>query len=93
MGLAENKVTDDIKDYLESLGNRCWFFKHHSSMFTRVGIPDIIGCLDGKFFAIEVKAGNGRASEAQKIERELITEANGIALIVWSVDEVRNYLF
>ena len=62
-------------------------------MFTAVGIPDIIGCIDGKFFAIEVKAERGITSEAQKIQIELIKDAGGIAFVAKSVDEVKQQIY
>jgi Holliday junction resolvase len=40
----------------------------------RSGIPDIIGCYNGRFIAIECKAGKGKATALQ--ERELIAICN-----------------
>lgn len=37
---------------------RAWFFKHVHSQDGRSGIPDLIGCIDGRMIAFEVKLIN-----------------------------------
>lgn len=94
MGKSENTVTDDIKEYLDSLGkHRCWYVKFHANFFTKSGIPDIIGSLDGRFFGIEIKASYNKLSEAQEIQIELINEAGAIAFGAWSVEDVKKILY
>ena len=57
--------------------------------FQRSGIPDIIGCYHGRFFALELKAEKGKPSELQLYNIKKINEAGGIALIVRSVNDVK----
>lgn len=65
-----------------------WHFK--TIRCNRRGIPDIVGILpNGKFFAIEVKAENGKATELQKIELNSITLNKGLCAICYSFE---NYL-
>jgi Holliday junction resolvase len=50
--------------------------------YGRSGVPDIVGCCDGKFFAIECKAGKGVTTALQDNELRKIKEAGGIALVI-----------
>ena len=47
-----------------------------------VGLPDIIGIIQGRFVGIEVKASGGRLSGMQARRLQDIQKAGGIALIV-----------
>ena len=48
----------------------------------RMGIPDIICCLHGRFVAVEVKAGKGRPTQLQLKALRQIDEAGGVALVI-----------
>lgn len=56
-----------------------WFFK--VQMVSVRGIPDIIGCYQGKFFAWELKVGRNKvaAKGLQAYHLRCIEEAGGIA--------------
>lgn len=78
-GLFTNKVTT----YLKSL-DKCWFYKvFGGGMFQRSGIPDIIGVREGKFFALELKADNGRPSALQIYNLEKINQAGGYGVLLY----------
>jgi Holliday junction resolvase len=47
----------------------------------RSGIPDIIGCKNGKFIAIECKAGKGKTTALQERELIAICNAGGFTFI------------
>jgi len=46
------------------------------------GIPDIIICCQGLFFAWELKVGSNRATELQEFNLRQITKAGGYARVV-----------
>lgn len=52
----------------EKYGDRLVVIKHHGSQFSEAGVSDLIGTLDGVFFACEVKAPE---SYGNSIERAL----------------------
>jgi Holliday junction resolvase len=52
------------------------------SGYGRSGIPDIIGCYRGVFFAIECKAGDNKTTALQEMQLQKIRDAGGIALII-----------
>lgn len=77
----EKQFESRIKQYLKD--NGCWFVKFFANSFTKVGIPDILACVNGRFVGIEVKASNGRPSELQIWNKEQIRKCGGISIIVY----------
>ena len=59
-----------------------YYFMPATGGYGRSGVPDIVGCCDGKFFAIECKAGKGTTTALQDNEIRKITAAGGIALVI-----------
>lgn len=57
-----------------------YVFKNNGNIFTETGRPDLVGCLCGKFIAVELKrVGHlNEVSEAQKIVGKKIKDAGGI---------------
>lgn len=82
---TEKKFENEIKAFLDTLPNT-WYFKHWAGPYSKVGIPDIIACVNGRFIAIEVKAPHGKPSELQKRTISLIESAKGIAHILYPKD-------
>ena len=71
---------------------RCFAWKTHGGMYGTAGIPDIIACVRGRFFAFEVKTATGKATPLQKATLQKILASGGTAAVVRSVDEVRAIL-
>lgn len=61
-----------------------------SDRFTS-GIPDIIGCYDGRFYAIEVKTPTGKLSKIQIYEMEQIFKAKGLYCHAMSAEGVERW--
>ena len=55
----EGDVKDNVKAVLKSVGDKCYWFMPSANGFGRAGIPDFIGWVDGRAFAIETKFGRG----------------------------------
>jgi Holliday junction resolvase len=55
------------------------------------GVPDIVGCLHGKFFGIECKSGRNRPTALQQKNLDAIKAMGGIALVINedNIDSVR----
>lgn len=82
----ESLLIAEIIKYVEDHGGVCW--KNHGSIFSKRGIPDIVGHVHNKPFAVECKAGTNKPSEAQvwwlnKLSPAFITGT------VYSLDEFR----
>jgi VRR-NUC domain len=80
----EAKVKHAIKRRLDSFG--AWYFMPVAGLLGRVGVPDFVGCLNGRFFAIEAKADNGRVTRIQQRCLDAIAAAGGTALVVQGVE-------
>jgi Holliday junction resolvase len=76
----EGKVKERAKRILESIG--AYYFMPATGGYGRSGVPDIVGCLNGVFFAIECKANGGRPTALQLREIERINVAGGFAIVV-----------
>lgn len=50
--------------------------------YGKSGVPDIVGCYEGRFFGIECKAGNGKVTALQQKNLNEIDANKGIALVV-----------
>ena len=83
--MREKQFENKIKDFLKSL-DKCWYFKHWAGAYSKVGVPDILCCINGKFVAIEVKSESGKLSTLQQLNIERINEAGGYALVLYPKD-------
>ena len=86
--MKESDIVKAIMKYLKAVpGCFCW--KEHGGMYGTAGIPDIIACIGGRFFAFEVKTEVGKPTKLQEATIRKILAAGGTALVVRSADEVR----
>ena len=64
----------------KELERRGLFYKHHG--FMTAGISDLIGCVGGKFVAIECKMNNGGITPLQQYFLTHVVENGGAGFIV-----------
>ena len=76
----EAKVKAAVKKILDA--HKVYHFSPASNGYGRVGIPDIVCCVNGYFLAIECKAGNGKTTLLQNREIARIIRAKGRALVI-----------
>ena len=89
--MKEADIVKAIMKFLKTLPN-CFAWKEHGGMYGTAGIPDIIACIDGKFYGFEVKTDTGKPTKLQESTIRKINKAGGIAVVVRSVDEVKSIL-
>lgn len=89
----ESKVKKRVREVLDKLG--IYHFMPPANGFGRAGIPDIIGCMDGHFIAIECKAGKGTTTALQERELDRIHNAGGTTYIARedNIDELQQILW
>jgi Holliday junction resolvase len=75
----ESKVKANVRKLLDEL--KIYHFMPPANGFGRAGIPDIIGCMDGHFIAIECKAGKGTTTALQGRELNAILNSGGTVFI------------
>ena len=56
------------------------------------GVPDLIGCIDGRFYALEVKTEKGYLSENQQVCREALWDAGASCDVGFGLEECINRL-
>lgn len=82
---VEKKFENQVKLYLES--KDAWYIKYWAGAeYTKSGIPDILACVYGIFYGIEIKAPNGKPSMLQLVNLKKIREAGGIGLLLYPKD-------
>lgn len=64
-----------------------WWIKIHGGWFQESGLPDLFGCVEGFFFAFEVKEPDGTTSEIQKETMKDIRKAGGCSIAVITREE------
>ena len=84
----ERRITDCILAYLRSRPST-WRFKVGAGPWQIAGLPDIIGCTDGRFFAFEVKVPGKHATPLHAATLAAIKRAGGIAETVTSLEQVK----
>lgn len=78
-GTPESKVKAAVVKLLKQYGVYYFFPATHG--YGRSGVPDIICCVNGKFLAIECKAGDGKTTALQDKEINAIRTAKGVAAV------------
>jgi len=76
----EAKVKKQIKAILDKHG--VYYAMPIGSGFGNSGVPDFLCCVNGKFLAIEAKAGKGTTTALQDKHLRRIEEAGGDAWVV-----------
>lgn len=98
--MPEQRETKLVKDMVKEVQKRypaAWVFKVHGNPYQRSGVPDLLICLDGHLFGIEVKApGRGETDEharsrtttKQEIELERLSKAGATTGVAVTVEEM-----
>ena len=89
--MAEKELVAKILRYLKTVP-KCFAWKEHGGIYGTAGIPDIIACINGRFYAFEVKTPVGKTTKLQDVTIRKILACGGTALVVRSVDEVRTVI-
>ena len=75
----EKKVKDKVVSVLKA--ESVYYFFPATHGFGRSGVPDIIACVNGRFLAVECKAGKNKPTLLQVREIERIRGAGGVAIV------------
>lgn len=89
--MRESDMVRAILRYLKTLLD-CFCWKEHGGMYGTAGIPDVIACIGGRFFAFEVKTATGKTTALQESVLRKIQKCGGQAVVVRSVEEVKAVL-
>lgn len=70
-----------------------WLVKTHGGQMQSAGLPDILGCYQGRFFGLEVKRPGAKTTLLQELVLQRIAKAGGVAHVVHSAEEALNILY
>ena len=79
--MNEKAFENKVKEFLKA--NGCWYIKTWSNGIQRKGVPDLLVSCNGYFLGVELKAGNGKASELQKYNINKIRNSGGIGIVLY----------
>ena len=85
----ETHLQQKIRAALKVRYPRSWWVKFHGGMFSAAGVPDLLGCVNGKFFAFEVKCP-GKLRTLTPIQAHVIDKlqrAGACACTITSIEE------
>lgn len=88
----EKKVKAKVVAQLKELG--AYYFYPVTGGFGASGVPDIICCYEGWFFAFECKANGNKPTQLQQLNIDKINGSGGVALVIdeHNVDTVKAIL-
>lgn len=87
--MNETKFQRTLQEYLKSRG--FYVLKVHGDSYQRAGVPDILACYMGYFYAFECKQGSPLTAK-QHYELRQIWNSGGVAMVVDSIEEVQRLL-
>jgi len=92
MSTPEGKVKTKVR--AELMRRNIYHFMPATGGYGRSGVPDIVGCYRGHFFAIETKAGKNKPTALQERELKEIRDAGGVAFVINenNVDDLKAWL-
>lgn len=76
----EAKVKAKIKAILKA--HNVYYAMPIGSAYGNSGVPDFLCCVNGKFLAIEAKAGKGVPTALQEKNLREIRESGGMAMVI-----------
>jgi Holliday junction resolvase len=80
MATPESKVKAKIHALLKK--HKAYAVNYIGGISANNGTPDILACLNGRFIAIEAKAGKNKPTDLQTLNLKRIDEAGGLALVI-----------
>lgn len=104
--MNEKTIENSILNFLKHIGVFCWknqttgvfdptkkVFRKSSNPHHIKGVADILGCIEGRMIAIEVKAEKGKVSPEQRVFLTRINQEGGVAFVARSIDQVARELY
>ena len=106
MATLEKGIENAILRFLKSIGVFCWknqsvgifdpvkkIYRKSNNTAHIKGVSDILGVVEGRFLAIEVKSAKGVVSPEQRVFLARINQEGGIAFVARNVDQVARELY
>ena len=83
--MKETPFKEKVEKWLTA--NNYWFIKYWAgAKYTKEGIPDVLACINGLFYGLELKGTDGRPSVLQLKNLKDIRKAGGIGMLIYPED-------
>lgn len=83
--MKETPFKNKMEKWLDDHGH--WYIKYWAgAKYTKEGIPDILACIYGRFYGLELKGDGGKPELLQLVKLRKIRNANGIGLLLYPDD-------
>lgn len=88
--MNETQFKKKVEQFLKDEG--IWYVKYWAGIakdgnnYTKSGIPDVIACVHGHFFGIELKVHPNKPTKLQEYNIRKIEESDGIAMVLYPED-------
>lgn len=84
---GESALQRDIQQYLAGIG--AYVVKQHGNQYAKLGVPDLLFCHHGQFYAVECKVSPAfRVDPQQQRQLQRIYDAGGVAFYAFRVNDV-----
>jgi len=90
MPLSETRLKNKVIGFIRKNYPTAWVYKA-CDRFTS-GIPDLLICKEGEFYAVELKAGSNKSTHIQDHVLRKIRDAGGQAAVCRSVEDVKRFI-
>jgi pantoate kinase len=80
----EAKVKAKIKAILKA--HNIYYAMPIGTGYGNSGVPDFLCCINGRFLAIEAKAGNGKTTALQEKNLEQIRKSRGLTAVIYETN-------
>jgi hypothetical protein len=90
--MRESSIQDKIAKYLRRQQDVYPIKTHGACLMGQRGLPDFVGCCQGKFFGVEVKQPGEKATPIQLFQRRQIHKAGGLSIVATSLEEVERFI-
>ena len=89
---GESSFSRDLKKNLHRIFSHSKWWKNHGTEYSEKGLSDLMGIINGRFYAIEVKIGNAWFTALQINFLRSVKQAGGMALGILKKDNTINII-
>lgn len=83
--MRETLFKEKVEKWLKE--TRAWYIKYWAgNKFTKEGVPDVLACINGKFYGMELKGGGGKPTLLQLKKLKDIRNAGGVGVLLYPED-------
>jgi Holliday junction resolvase len=86
--MKEREIVKRVIAAITAAGGKA--VKYHGSPYSHAGTPDVLACVDGRMYALEVKQPGGKPTKLQAQELVEWGEAGAVASVVTSAEDVES---